>query len=717
MQGQYVRVVSVGDGLYELVFDNRLDDVNTLSQACINEFGDAVMLLRDAEGLRGVVISSDHEDFILGGDASEFDQHARMPNHELIALLEEMKNWLTRLEQLPVPTVAACGGDASGGGFELTLACDYRVMSSDARVRLPHVRRGLIPGWGGTVRLPRVVGLDSAIDWICTGRYVDAREALQTGLANVVVSPSHLREAALDLLRRCADGEFDFQARRQSKQQALPLSKLALTLAVESARGRIARIAGKHNPAAIRALDTLLLQAPLSVEQAMEVEAQHYAELAGSEITPALTSLFRSELQTKQRARAELKRSDFKRVGVLGAGVMGRAIAAQAALSQMRVVMLDAKDQQLVDAMEEISSKLSRLVERKKLDAEERVRILTRIRPALSREEFVDVDLAIEAVIEDPGVKSAALLAVEKYLPEHAILATNTSAIPVGGLARGLKRPEQFCGIHFFNPVSTKPLVEVVRAAKTSDETVRRALGFAKAMGKTPVVVRDCPGFFVNRVLHSYLQGFLFLLRDGVDPYRVDRLMEEYGWSLGPARTLDKLGIDTSLNASRMLAAAYPERLSFPGESALDRLRVLRRLGRKSGLGFYRYVHGAKYKGLPDLNFTAELEDLVVRHQEVSDREIIERMMIPLKIEAARVLEEGNIGSPAEADVALVLGIGYPAFRGGAFFALDREGLGRFVARCQKYKDLGPIYLPGLQLREMASGGRSYREWGQRHEA
>lgn len=716
MQGQFVRVVSVGSGLYELVFDNSHDSVNTLSQPCIDEFGDAIMLLRDVENLRGVMITSDHEDFILGGDAAEFDRHVRISRHELIALLEEMKSWLNRLEQLPVPTVVAIAGDASGGGFELALACDYRVLSANARVRLPHVRRGLIPAWGGSVRLPRLVGLDSAIDWICTGRYVDSREAAQTGLANVVVASDHLREAALDLLGRCADGEFDFRSLRLRKQQALAMSKLAITLAVESARGRITRIAGKHNPAAVRALEVLLEQAPLAAEQAMAVEARHYAELASSEITPALTGLLRSELQTKRRAQAELKRFDFRCVGVLGAGVMGRAIAAQAALNNMRVVMMDAKDRQLVDAMDETSGRLSRKVARKKLDVEERVRILMRIRPTLCYGEFAAVDLAIEAVIEDPGVKASALAMIEKHLPENAILATNTSAIPVSGLARGLKRPEQFCGIHFFNPVSTKPLVEVVRAAKTSDETLGRALGFAIAMGKTPVVVRDCPGFFVNRVLHSYLQAFLFLLRDGVDPYRIDKLMEEYGWGLGPARTLDKLGIDTSLNASRMLAAAYPERLSFPGESALDRLRALRRLGRKSGLGFYRYAKGARYKGLPDLGLAAELEDLVVRQQEVSDREIVERMMIPLKIEAARVLEEGNIGSPAEADVALVLGVGYPAFRGGAFYALDREGLGRFVARCQKYADLGPIYLPGLQLRERASAGRSYREWEARDE-
>jgi len=717
MQGQYLRVLSLGCGLYELVFDNQQAGINTLSRPCISEFGDAITLLKDLEGLRGVLISSDHEDFIVGGDINEFDRQARLPRQELIALLDEMNNWLNRLEHLPAPSVVALGGDTLGGGVELALACDYRLMSSSARLRLPHARRGFLPGWGGTVRLPRVVGLDSAIDWICTGRYVEADEAVQTGLAVTAVAPDHLRIAALELLEQCAEGEFDFQALRRHKRQALPMSKLGVRLAVESSRDRIAQVSDKHQPAALQALDTLLEQALLPAEQAMAIETQRYVEVVSSEITPALTSLLRSELRTKHRARAELKKSEFHRVGVIGAGVMGRAIATQAAVKRMRVVMLDAKDEQLIDAVDEIAARLAREVKGKRLDAEERVGILTRIRPTLSREEFARVDLAIEAVIEDPGVKTVALLTIERYLPEDAILATNTSAIPVGGLARGLKRPQQFCGIHFFNPVATMPMVEVVRAAKTSDETIGRALGFAMAMGKTPVVVRDCPGFFVNRVLHSYFMGFLFLVRDGVDPYRIDRLMETYGWSLGPARTLDKLGIDTSVNAGRMLAAAYPERLTFPGESALDRLRSLRRLGRKVGLGFYRYVGGGRLKSLPDSSLSSELEPLAVRHPEVSDREIVERMMIPLKIEAARVLEEGNIASPAEADVALVLGVGYPAFRGGAFYAMNREGLGRFVARCRKYAELGPIYQPGLQLRELAVAGRSYSEWGTGDEA
>ncbi|MBR9884941.1 MAG: fatty acid oxidation complex subunit alpha FadB, partial [Oceanospirillales bacterium] len=672
--------------------------------------------LKDVGDLRGLLISSDHESFVLGGGVDEIYRHARLSADERGALLVEANEWLNRLQALSAPTVVAINGDAFGGGFELTLACDMRVMSETARVSLPYTRWGVIPGWGGCVRLARIVGLEHAIDWICTGREVGAGEALSTGLVANVIDSEHLREGALDLLIQCANGVFDVTPERQRKAQPLALSKLALTLAVESARERLSTLADRQNPAINAALETLAEQASMTAADASNVEAQCYSALMESNEARALTNLYRNKWRVKAIAAAEIKRAALNRIGVLGAGVMGRAIAERAALMRLRVVLMDVKDQKLEESLDEIATRLRTDPDFRQLSPEMRLNTLRRIRPTLSYREFSNVDLAIEAVIEDPGVKTAVLSALEQVMSEDAVLATNTSAIPISGLARSLKRPQQFCGIHFFNPVSKMPLVEVVRAAKTSDETIGRALGFAVAMGKTPVVVRDCPGFFVNRVLNSYVLGFLLLVRDGVDPYRIDRLMEDYGWRAGPARTLDALGIDTALNITRMLGAAYPDRLIFPGESVIERLRVLRQLGRKTGVGFYRYPEG--FSGAAQFNprLQEALEPMVERRADIADREVVERMMIPLKIEVARVLEEGIIGTPAAADVALVLGVGYPAFRGGACYALDSEGLGRFVARCRKYEEIGAIYQPGLQLREMATAGHTYAEWGASHD-
>ncbi len=711
MQGEMIRVTALGDGLYELVFDNQRRSVNTLSRACVTEFGDAITLLRAREDLRGLLISSDHESFIVGADVSEFLGFFRLPDEQLQALIGEMRSWLARLEALPVPTVVAINGEALGGGFELCLACDFRVMARGARAGQPEVRLGLLPGWGATVRLPRLIGLDHAIDWICSGRQVEAQEALAQGAVDACVEPAQLRHAALDLLQRAVRGEFDVTSRRARKQQPVPLTKLALTLATESARGVIAAKSGPHYPAPMLALDTLRQQAHLSATEAMPLELDAFIRLVRSDAALALVSLFLKEQKVKQIARrAAGSEASIQRPGIVGAGVMGGAIACQTALKLGPVVMKDVRATALQQGMEEAARTLASRVRRGQLDPEQRVRILSGITPTLGFEEFAGADLVIEAVVEDPGVKSRVLAEVETRLTSDVIIASNTSAIPISVLARSLRHPERFCGIHFFNPVSRMQLVEIVRGEKTSQATISRALGFARSLGKTPVVVRDGPGFLVNRVLFAYLLGFSLLLRDGVEFQRIDTLMETYGWPLGPARLLDVIGLDIARNASRMMAAGYPERMTFPGESVIDRLCALRRLGQKNGKGFYLYRSDDARKPRRDPELHDQIADLTGTGRAVSDEQIVERLMIPLLIETARALEEHVIGSPAEADLALVLGIGYPPFRGGPFYTLDRWGLARFVARCNQYRSLGALYEPTQQMRELAMAGRDYTD-------
>lgn len=708
MQGKMIRLLSLGEGLHELVFDNR-QGANILGRACIEELSDAITLLYSREDLKGLLLSSDHEEFMTEADIQAFVELFRRPDAQLRAGIQQVRRWLQRLEQLPVPTVAAINGKAQGGGLELCLACDFRLAAQGSTVALPEVNLGLMPGWGGSVRLPRLIGLDPAIDWICSGRQVGAQEARAQGLLDALVAPQQLRAAALTLLRRVLAGDFNWRDGRYRKQQPLPLSKLAVTLAVDSARARIAARVGEHYPAPLLALDTLRRQAHLGAEEAQQLELESFVQLARTPQARALTDCYLKERQLcRQADRVAGRMPGVKHPGVIGAGVMGSAIACQMALKLGPVVLKDLQVESLRRGLDGAAETLAEAVRKGQLDADTGARVPGRITPTLDFESFRGVDLVVEAVAENPGVKARVLAEVESRLAEDALLASNTSAIPISVLARALRRPERFCGLHFFNPVARMRLVEIVRGDKTSAQTIRRAQGVVRSLGRIPVVVRDGPGFLVNRVLFAWLLGFNLLLRDGVDYQRIDRLMEAYGWPLGPARLVDLIGLDIARSASAMMAAGYPERMTFPGESLVDRLVTLKRLGQKSGRGFYRYPAADPRRGTRDPQLAAEIGDLVVGEDRYSDREILDRMMIPLLLESARALEEKVVGSAAEADLALILGIGYPAFRGGPFHTLDTLGLARFVARCNRYASLGPLHEPPLGMRQMAVAGELY---------
>jgi 3-hydroxyacyl-CoA dehydrogenase/enoyl-CoA hydratase/3-hydroxybutyryl-CoA epimerase/enoyl-CoA isomerase len=312
--------------------------------------------------------------------------------------------------------------------------------------------------------------------------------------------------------------------------------------------------------------------------------------------------------------------------------------------------------------------------------------------------------------VENVKVKQAVLAETEQHLQEGAILASNTSTISITELATVLKKPENFCGMHFFNPVHKMPLVEVIRGEKTSDAAVARTVAYAQTLCKTPIVVNDCPGFLVNRVLFPYFGGFSLLLRDGGDFRRIDKVMEGFGWPMGPAYLLDVVGIDTAHHADAVMAAGFPDRMTHEGENAIDRLYKLERFGQKNSKGFYAYApdrHG-KLKKQPDDSIAQALDGVVGAAQDLSDEEIIERMMIPLCIETVRCLEDNIVASAADADMGLIYGIGFPPFRGGALYYLDQLGLANFCAMAAKYADLGPLYQPTKGMQQMAASGATY---------
>ncbi|MCV6612258.1 MAG: fatty acid oxidation complex subunit alpha FadB [Amphritea sp.] len=710
-EGQAIQVQALGDGFYELIFNLQNEPVNKFNQLTLGELNEAVAQLGQQSDLQGVLFSSAKDCFIVGADITEFSTLFAGDEETLIAKLLENHAIFNAVEDLPCPTVTAINGIALGGGFELCLATDYRVMGEKAKVGLPEVKLGINPGWGGIVRLPRLIGVDNANEWIAGGAEKRADAALKDGAVDAVVAQDKVRDAGLDLLRRCAAGEFDYQARRTEKQTPIKLNQIEQMMAFETAKGFIGAKAGPHYPAPLQAVKTIQKSCGMNREQAIEAEVRGVVKLASGPVVRALVGLFMKDQYVKKVSKGYQKQAaPVEQAAVLGAGIMGGGVAYQSASRGVPILMKDINEAALQLGLDEANKLLGGQLKRGRIDAAKMAQTINRIRPTLSYGDFGNVDLVVEAVVENQKIKQMVLAETEQNIAEDAILASNTSTISINALAKSLKRPENFCGMHFFNPVHKMPLVEVIRGEKTSEAAVARTVAYASAMGKTPIVVNDCPGFLVNRVLFPYFGGFNGLLQDGADYQQVDKVMEGFGWPMGPAYLLDVVGIDTAHHADEVMAAGFPDRMAHEGTSVIDRMFSLERFGQKNSQGFYRYEldRKGKPKKLVDEAVPGLLADVVGDSREFNDIEIIERMMIPLCIETVRCLEEGIVASPAEADMALIYGIGFPPFRGGVFHYLDDMGMAEFCAMASKYADLGPLYQPTEQMLAMAENGSKY---------
>ena len=710
-EGQSIRVESIEDGIYDVVFDRQGDAINKFDQATLAELRSAVAALNNETGLRGVIFSSAKDSFIVGADITEFTSFFAKEEEAIVADVLEVHALFNQVEDLACPTVAALDGLCLGGGFELALSTDYRVLGNKTQVGLPEVKLGIYPGWGGTVRLSRLIGVDNANEWVCGGSQKRADAALKDGAVDAVVANEQVKEAALDLLKACIDGKFDHQARRAEKTGPIQLNQIEQMMAFESAKGVIGGKAGPHYPAPMAALKSIQKHANLSREEAQVVEAKGFAKVAKTDVCKSLVGLFLKDQYIKKVSKGfEKTATPVGKAAVLGAGIMGGGVAYQSASKGTPIVMKDINDGALQLGLDEATKLLNKLVSRGRMDAMKMAGVLNKITPTLNYGDFDSVDLVVEAVVENPKIKKAVLAEVEEKLQEGAILTSNTSTISITELATALKKPENFCGMHFFNPVHQMPLVEVIRGEKTSEEAIARTVAYAKAMGKTPIVVNDCPGFLVNRILFPYFGGFSKLVADGADFTKVDKVMERFGWPMGPAYLLDVVGIDTAYHADAVMAEGFPERMQHEGENAIDRMFKLERFGQKNSKGFYRYEldRKGKPKKVVDEEVPALLQDIVAEPTEFSDEDIIARMMIPLCIETARCLEDGIVASPAEADMGLIYGIGFPPFRGGALQYLDQMGLDNFCAMAAKYESLGPLYQPTEKMKQMAAAGDKY---------
>jgi 3-hydroxyacyl-CoA dehydrogenase/enoyl-CoA hydratase/3-hydroxybutyryl-CoA epimerase/enoyl-CoA isomerase len=710
--GPAFSVAALGDGIVELKFDLAGESVNKLNQAALRDFAAATQAIAKDGGVKGVVLTSGKPVFIVGADITEFGAMFATGEEAIAKSVLEVNRMLSAFEDLPVPTVVAINGVCLGGGLELALAADYRVMSTAASVGFPEVKLGIFPGFGGSVRMPRIIGVDNAVEWICAGADKKPDAALKDGAVDAVVAPEQLREAAIAMLKQCIAGKLDWKGRRATKLAPIKLNKMETTMAFTSSMAVVGAQAGPNYPAPMLAIKNMQEAATLGRDAALEVEAKYFAKAALTPQANALIGVFLADQGVKKAASAWEKKSkkEIKQAAVLGAGIMGGGIAYQAAYKGTPIVMKDIRDDALALGMNEAGKLLAKQVEKGRMTPAKMSETLGRIRPTLNYGDFGGVDIIIEAVVENPKVKQAVFAEVEGLVRDDTIIASNTSTISISLLAEGLKRPQNFVGMHFFNPVNMMPLVEVIRGKQSSEEAVAATVKLASKMGKTPVVVNDCPGFFVNRVLFPYFAGFHMLLRDGADFQAVDKAMEKFGWPMGPAYLMDVVGMDTAVHAAAVMAEGFPDRMSHDWKNTTQVLVADQRYGQKNGKGYY--VYAPDKKGRPKKSVDPAtydlIKDVVAPRKEFTPEEIVARCMVPMVNEVARCLEEKIVASPYEADMSLLYGIGFPPFRGGACRYIDQTGVASFLATADKLASLGKLYEAPKLLRDMAASGKKF---------
>lgn len=705
-------VVNHEEQIAELCFDREGEAINKFDSRTLVELKDAAAALAAAQGIKGLLVTSAKDVFIVGADITEFGSYFQRSEPEIADGFLLSNAGFNGIEDLPFPTVTAINGLALGGGLEMCLTTDFRVMSSAAQIGFPEVKLGLNPGFGGTVRLPRLIGADNAIEWIAQGAQQKPDAALKMHAVDAVVAPDKLRAASLSLLKQAIEGRYDWKARRAQKMGPLKLNPIEASMVFETAKGFILGQAGKHYPAPIEAVKSIQKAASKSRDDALKVEAQGFARLAKTTQSDALIGLFLNDQFLKKKGKAYAKAGKpIKQAAVLGAGIMGGGIAFVSASRGTPIVMKDIAETQLALGMGEANKLLAKDVERKKSTPEKAGKVLSSIRPTLNYGDFAGVDVVVEAVVENSKVKKSVLAEVEGMVKAGTVLASNTSSISIDDLASALKAPENFLGMHFFNPVHRMPLVEVIYGAKTSKEAIATVVNYASSMGKTPIVVKNCPGFLVNRILFPYFAGWEFALNDGADFVQMDKVMEDFGWPMGPAYLEDVVGIDTSHHVGDVLAAGYPDRMSRTRRTAIDVMYEAKRFGQKNGIGFYKYELDPK--GKPKKTADPSTYELLKGVQpngtrDFGDEEIIDRLMLPMIIETARCLEEGIVESATEADMGLILGIGFPPFRGGALKYCDTLGMKTVIEKCAQYTALGKLYEPTARMQQMAAAGQTY---------
>lgn len=677
--GEKITRLEIKDGEHaELVINSPGKKVNVLTRECFEELHDHFAILKAKPQIKSLLIYSTKPDnFFAGADIEEI--MAMKTKEEAFSLIQRVQDLFDELDDLPQLTVVAIHGACMGGGLELSLACDYRVCSRSDKTKLglPEVKIGVLPGAGGTQRLPRLVPFLEAVKIITSGSPVDARKAQKIGLVDDVIPEERMLEITR---RKIRDGAFQkIKRERKLLDRLLTIPFLRSLLCSQVRKQILAKTQGFY-PSFTKALEVMERTYGGELKPGLLVEANAFVELA---LTPQAKNLmgifFGTEELKKNRGVGPQEAVDFKparieQIGVIGAGIMGGGIAAVAAKRGMQVRLKDVAMPSIQTALLTAQKLFDRDLKKKKISSSEFNKRRFRITSSTEWTGYSQFPLVIEAVVEKMEVKKQVLQELESLLPENAVIASNTSSLRISEMASVLKRPERMIGLHFFNPVPVMPLLEVVRADQSSPEAVVQGVAFGKALGKTVIVVRDRPGFLINRILMPFLIEAGHLRQDGYSVEQVDKAAKAFGMPMGPFRLLDEIGLDTAAKVADTISSAYPHMKVLPMIHDMVKKDYL---GKKNSMGFYHYDARGKEKGV-----RAEFSSAAMDPSEATTQLIQDRLILPMVTEAVMALEEGVVGSMRELDLGLIYGIGFPPFKGGLLKWVsdtgEREILDRF---------------------------------------
>ena len=697
--------LTVEDGIGIVVFDSPGESVNIISRSVKNEFIALFDRLENDPTIRAAVLMSGKPDaFIAGADIEEFLEWRTAAQAESVS--REGHALLDRLENLRTPVVAAIHGACLGGGLETSLACAWRIATDHPKtlLALPEVQIGLFPAAGGTQRLPRIVGLQAALDMILTGKNVRAKKALQIGLVHDLVHPAILRDIAIQRAKELADGSRKRNERVRPggvKNLLLDDNPVGRSIVFKKAREEVEQKTRGNYPAPFAALDAVAASYH-GREHGFREEARLFGEMA---MTPQCRELififFATTALKKETIPGASSPAEVRRLGILGAGFMGSGIASVAVQHGTMVRLKDADLTRVGKGIAAVRDVLRERLTRKQITRQQMADQLLRAGGTIDYSGFSNVDLVIEAVFEDLAVKHQVVQEVEAEIPGYAVVASNTSTIPIARIAEASTRPERLLGMHFFSPVHRMPLLEVIPTKQTSPDVIGTAVAWGRSIGKTVIVVGDAPGFYVNRILAPYLNEAGALLDAGASIEMIDQAMEQFGFPVGPLTLLDEVGLDIAAKSGAILHEAFGERLA--PAPAMRAVVNAGRFGRKGKLGFYRYDDDGK-KGPADVSIYPLLANPV--RSPFTAEEIQQRCALALVNEAAKTLEEGIVRQPRDGDIGAVFGIGFPPFRGGPFRWIDAQGVAKVVDALEDLAArFAPRFTPSELLVSMARRG------------
>jgi len=697
------------------VLDNPHKSTNTIDQTFLDDLDSCITRLQSEEGTRGAVVTSAKALFLAGADLNDLERNdeamRKLPPAEMFEKVFSLSRLLRKLETCGKPVACAINGTAMGGGLEIALACHQRFIADiqGLQIRLPEVQIGLLPAGGGTQRLSRMLGIQAAMPYLLEGKALDPRAALAARVVDAVVPQGEIVERAKQWIRSSPDfvKPWDKKDFRMPGGAGPMDPRVAGLLVVSNA---LVHEKTADNLPAPQAILSCLYEGPLlPMDLALRLECKYMTRLVIDGTTRNMVrTLFinKSKCEKLYRRPAEVPVTQFGKIGVMGSGLMGAGIAQVAARAGIEVVLMDVDLAAAERGKAGIAKRLNDSVTKGRLAADKAERTLALITPSSDYAALRGAQLVVEAVFEDRNIKSKVIGAVDQILGPNAVLASNTSTLPISGLASYSKRAKNFIGLHFFSPVDRMPLVEIIRGKKTSDATLARALDFVQRLRKTPIVVNDSRGFFTSRFFGSYVNEGIAMVGEGVAPALIENTARMLGMPVGPLAVQDEVGLDLAVSVTRQTKAdlgdAWQPGTSYP---IVEKLSAgLGRHGRKSGGGFYDYPQGGKkhlWSGLSDI--------WPARDPQPEMAEVRRRMLYIQLIEAIKCMQEGVLEYAADGDVGAVFGVGFPAYTGGPFSYVDHLGAARVLRECNELaKRYGERFKAPRLLREMARDGRRF---------